>query len=397
MKTFDMFGLALGRLKTSRLRTLLTMLGVIIGVASVVALVAIGQGSTSTVEQRLSNLGTNLVTISADTSMTTPMRPSPWTTRWRSPELDSVAGVSPEDTSTEFVTNGDTTTTTTITGTNEDYLTVRTYELWQGSELTELSVDNELRLAVVGSSTADDLGLTADSVGEEIEIGGLPFVVAGILQEKGGTGFPDPDDQVLIPITTLQKYFTGNDDLRTIAVSATSEAGTELATEEVSAALRELHGLSATGTEDDFSIVDQAQLLETASEVNDTMTLMLAGIASISLIVGGIGIMNIMLVSVRERTREIGIRKSIGAKGRDIMSQFLVESVVLSLTGGLIGVVVGVAATYLVSELAGWGVALDLTTIGIAVGFSVAIGVVFGVWPARQAAKLDPIQALHYE
>ena len=186
-------------------------------------------------------------------------------------------------------------------------------------------------------------------------------------------------------------------NLRTIAVSATTEAGTEQATEEVSAVLRELHGLSATGTEDDFSIVDQAQLLETASEVNDTMTLMLAGIASISLIVGGIGIMNIMLVSVRERTREIGIRKSIGAKGRDIMSQFLVESVVLSLAGGLIGVVVGVAATYLVSELAGWGVALDLTTIGIAVGFSVAIGVVFGVWPARQAAKLDPIQALHYE
>ena len=396
MKTIDMFGLALGRLKTSRLRTLLTMLGVIIGVASVVALVAIGQGSTSTVEDRLSSLGTNLVTISADTSVDADATLSVSDALVLA-ELDSVAGVSPEDTSSEFVTNGDTTTTTTITGTNEDYLTVRTYELWQGSELTELSVDNELRLAVVGSTTADDLGLTAESVGEEIEIGGLPFVVAGILQEKGGTGFPDPDDQVLIPITTLQKYFTGNDDLRTIAVSATSAAGTEQATEEVSAVLRELHELSATGTEDDFSIVDQAQLLETASEVNDTMTLMLAGIASISLIVGGIGIMNIMLVSVRERTREIGIRKSIGAKGRDIMSQFLVESVVLSLVGGLIGVVVGVAATYLVSELAGWGVALDLTTIAIAVGFSVAIGVVFGVWPARQAAKLDPIQALHYE
>ena len=137
-------------------------------------------------------------------------------------ELDSVAGVSPEDTSTEFVTNGDIITTTTITGTNEDYLAVRTYELWQASPLTELSVDNELRLAVVGSSTADDLGLTADSVGEKIEIGGLPFVVAGILQEKGGTGFPDPDDQVLVPITTLQKYFTGDEDLRTIAVSATT-------------------------------------------------------------------------------------------------------------------------------------------------------------------------------
>ncbi len=391
-----MIGLAMSRLRTSRLRTALTMLGVIIGVASVVALTAVGQGSTSTVEDRLTSLGTNLITISpASTTTSTASLTIEDADALRT--LGSVAGVSPELSTSQYVTAGDENTTTTILGATEDYLAVRNFELWQGSELTGLAVANELRLAVLGATTADDLGLGADAVGSEIEIAGLPFVVAGILQEKGGTGRDDPDDQVLIPITTMQKYLSGSDEVRTIAVSATSAGDIDQVIAEVEAQLRELHALPTSGDEDDFSIVDQAQLLETASAVNDTLTIMLAGIASISLIVGGIGIMNIMLVSVRERTREIGIRKSIGARGRDIMSQFLVESVTLSLIGGLVGVLVGVGATYLISNFAGWDVALDVGTIGIAVGFSMAIGVIFGVWPARQAARLDPIQALHYE
>jgi putative ABC transport system permease protein len=194
----------------------------------------------------------------------------------------------------------------------------------------------------------------------------------------------------------LQKYFSGSDVVRTIAVSAASADDVETAQTAITGLLREQHGL-AVADDDDFRILDQAQLLDTVAAVSDTLTLMLAGIASISLIVGGIGIMNIMLVSVRERTREIGIRKAIGARRRDILAQFLVESVTLSLVGGLVGVVLGVIATYVISSFADWDFTLNPATIAIAVGFSVAIGVIFGVWPARQAARLDPVEALRYE
>ena len=403
MKARDLLGLALGRLGTSKMRTALTMLGVIIGVASVVALVSVGQGTTANITDRLAGLGTNLLTVNSGssqqggTSMGAGSAES--LTLDDADALDGLAvlaGVAPEISTSQLVVAADINTTTTVLGTTADYPLVRSYALWQGSGLTDLSVERALRLAVIGSSTADDLELDASDIGSEIKIGGLPFTVVGILQEKGGSGFQDPDDEVLIPVTTLQKYFSGSDAVRTIAVSAASADAIETAKTAISDLLRDLHGLAITD-DDDFEILDQAQLLETASEVSDTLTLMLAGIASISLIVGGIGIMNIMLVSVRERTREIGIRKSIGARSRDILAQFLVESVTLSLAGGIVGVVFGVAVTFAISTFADWSTSLDMGTIAIAVGFSVAIGVIFGVWPARQAAKLDPISALRHE
>jgi putative ABC transport system permease protein len=403
VKARDLVSLALGRLTTSRLRTALTMLGVIIGVASVVALVSVGQGTTSNITDRLAGLGTNLLTVNAGSSQQGGTFMGAGSSESLSLDdatvldgLDVLAGVAPEISSSQLVVAGDANTTTTVLGTTADYPFVRSFELWQGSGLTDLSVQQALRVAVLGSSTADDLGLDASSVGSTIKIGGLRFVVVGILQQKGGSGFQDPDDQVLIPVTTLQKYFSGSDTVRTIAVSAAAGDRIEEAKAVITTALRDAHGLGVS-EDDDFEILDQAQLLETASAVSGTLTLMLAGIASISLIVGGIGIMNIMLVSVRERTREIGIRKSIGARSRDILAQFLVESVTLSLVGGLVGVVFGVAATYAIATFAGWNVALDLRTIAVAVGFSVAIGVIFGVWPARQAARLDPISALRHE
>ena len=218
----------------------------------------------------------------------------------------------------------------------------------------------------------------------------------GILQPKGGTGFQDPDDQVLVPIGVVQKYFVGGDTVRNIGVSVTDADQMTAASAAITALLRDRHDLAATDTSD-FNVFNQTQLLAAASSISATLTLLLGGIASISLVVGGIGIMNIMLVSVRERTREIGIRKAIGARGRDILAQFLVEALTLSLLGGLIGIVIGLIVSAGIGQLAGWGFVFNPITIVAAVLFSLAVGVVFGVWPARQAARLDPISALRYE
>ncbi len=287
-------------------------------------------------------------------------------------------------------------TTTTVIGTSSSYPQVRAYEVWQGSFLTDVSVDQNLRVAVLGTTTADDLGLTSSDLGSTISIGGIPFTVIGILQPKGGSGFQDPDDQIMVPVGAVQKYFVGGDEVRTIGVSVADPAQMDATSTEISALLRDRHDL-ATADDDDFNVFNQTQLLEAASSISGTLTLLLGGIASISLVVGGIGIMNIMLVSVRERTREIGIRKAIGARGQDILAQFLVEALTLSLLGGLIGIAVGLIVSAGIGQLAGWGFTFNPTTVAVAVFFSLAVGVVFGVWPARQAARLDPITALRYE
>ena len=249
---------------------------------------------------------------------------------------------------------------------------------------------------VLGATAATNLGLDATSLGTEITIDGLPFEVIGILQPKGGSGFQDPDDQVMVPIGVVQKYFVGGDSVRTIGVSVRNADEMTATSAEITALLTQRHELAATDNLD-FNVFNQTQLLEAASSISATLTLLLGGIASISLIVGGIGIMNIMLVSVRERTREIGIRKAVGARGRDILAQFLVEALTLSLLGGLIGIVAGLIVSAGIGQIAGWGFAFNPVTIAAAVLFSLAVGVVFGVWPARQAARLDPISALRYE
>ncbi len=393
MKVLDLLRLALSRLRTSRLRAALTMLGVIIGVASVVALVGVAQGTTSDITNRLSSLGTNLVTISptngGDSTLTIGDADA-------IREVDAVAGVAPEVSASLVVEAGDQSTTTTIVGTTPAYLTVRAFEVWQGTYLTDVSVDQQLRVAVLGATTAEDLGLDADDLGSEISIAGIPFKVIGILQAKGGATFQDPDDQVMVPVGVVQKYFVGGDGVRTIGVSVTQPDQIEAAKTELAALLRDRHELT-TADEDDFNVFDQTQLLEATSSISGTLTLLLGGIASISLVVGGIGIMNIMLVSVRERTREIGIRKAIGARRRDILAQFLIEALTLSFLGGLIGIAVGLLVSAVIGEIAGWGFTFNPITVGAAVLFSLAVGVVFGVWPARQAARLDPIAALRYE
>ena len=392
MSPVELIRLAFSRLRTSRVRAALTMLGVIIGVASVVALVGVGQGTTSGITSRLAGLGTNLLTVnprsgSAGLTLSDVSAVA---------AIPNIAAVAPELQRSGTVASGRETTTTSIIGTNASYPQVRAYEVWQGTFLTDVAVTDNLRVVVLGATVADNLKLGASAVGTDVTINGLPFRVIGILQPKGGTGAQDPDDQVLVPIGVVQKYFVGSGTIRTIGISVATVDAMAGAKTAITTALYHQHDLAATATAD-FTILDQAQLLATASSIAGTLALLLGGIASISLIVGGIGIMNIMLVSVRERTREIGIRKAVGARGRDILAQFLIEALTLSLLGGLIGVVLGLAVSALIGQIAGWGFTFSPIIVAVALLFSLAVGIVFGVWPARQAARLDPISALRWE
>jgi putative ABC transport system permease protein len=405
MRLMELVRLAVSRLGTSRVRSALTMLGIIIGVASVVALVAVGQGASSGITSRITSLGTNLLTINAGATFTGFTRGAAGSATTLTlddanavSKLTGVAAVSPELSTSKFVVNGSENTTTTILGTNQNYTAVRAYTMWQGSMLSDTEVESDLRVAVVGATTAEDLGLTASAIGKEISIGGIPFNVVGILQSKGSTSSTSADDQILIPVSTLKKYFTGSAStgVRSIGVSVATASQMETVKAEITTLLEDRHNIASTAS-DDFSVADQTQLLSTATSVYSLLTVLLAGVASISLVVGGIGIMNIMLVSVRERTREIGIRKAIGAKNRDILLQFLVEALVLSILGGLIGIVFGLVASAVIGGLAGWGFVFNPVTLLAATVFSLVVGVVFGVWPARQAAKLNPIAALRFE
>jgi putative ABC transport system permease protein len=400
MRVTDLLELALSRLGTGKLRTALTMLGVIIGVASVVALVSVGQGATAGISSRLQSLGTNLLTVSPGFTRTGATRGAIGSATTLTVDdanalaiLDGVQAIAPELTTNKLVIFGSQNETTRLIGTTPGYTTVFAYDMWTGSFLNQAAVENKLRVAVIGATTADNLGLTETSIGQTIEIGGLPFQLIGIMQPKGGS--TTADDQVIIPLTTAHELFVGSNSVSAIGISAVSQDAISTVSSEITTTLETRHGIT-TGV-DDFTIANQAQLLGTVSSVSDVLTLLLAGIASISLLVGGIGIMNIMLVSVRERTREIGIRKAIGARGRDILSQFLVEALALSLAGGIIGIGVGVAASFAIGVYAGWGFIFNPITVVVAVGFSLVVGIVFGVWPASQAARLDPVVALRYE
>jgi putative ABC transport system permease protein len=400
MKLTDLMRLAGSRLGTGKVRTALTMLGIVIGVASVVALVSVAQGATKGISDRLQSLGTNLVTVSPGFTRTGVTRGSAGSATTLTLDdatalagLDGVANIAPQLTTNKLVIAGIQNETARITGTTPGYISVFAYDMWVGSFLNQASVDHNLRVAVIGATTADNLGLDDTSIGSTIYVGGLPFQLIGIMQAKGGTNATD--DQVIIPLSTAHELFVGSNSVSTVGLSATSQDEIATLTAEITTTLEQRHGI--TNGVDDFTIATQSQLLGTVSSVSDLLTLLLAGIASISLLVGGIGIMNIMLVSVRERTREIGIRKAIGARGRDILAQFLVEALTLSVFGGVIGIAIGVAASYAIGMYAGWGFVFNPLTPIVAVAFSLTVGIVFGVWPASQAARLDPVVALRYE
>lgn len=388
--------IALRALWANKVRSVLTMLGIIIGVGAVIAMVGIGNGATKSITNQIQGLGSNLLTISPGRSYANTLTMQDVAILQEQGKF--IQAVAPVATSNAQVILGRGNTSTSIYGTTESYLEVRNISLSWGRFFSDQEITDYSRVAVVGPSVVENLFGSMDTsiIGKNIKINNVPFQVIGITQSQGSSGFTNNDDMIFVPITTAQSRLIGNKAVRQILVKAISEENMGDAQAEITSFLRSSHKL-APDKENDFSISNQADILETMEGVTQTLTMLLGGIAGISLIVGGIGIMNIMLVSVTERTREIGIRKAIGAREIDILIQFLIEAVILSVLGGGIGIVLGWGGSLAVTKLVNMTTSISLSSVIVAFAFSAMIGIVFGVFPAKKAASLNPIDALRYE
>jgi putative ABC transport system permease protein len=397
--------IALRALRRNKLRTGLTALGIIIGVASVVAMVALGNGAQTRIESQVAALGQNLLTVFAGSrragGVNTGLGSASTITLADAEailrEVPGVVAVSPEvSSSAQAIANGRN-WSTSIVGESPDYLKIRDWKLTSGAMFTEREVKVAAKVAVIGSKTANELFGPLDPVGQTVRVKNMPFTIIGLLESKGaGMGGQNQDDRIIIPFTTAMKRITGERYLRSVNVQIASAERMVAAQQQITSLLRQRHQLSA-GKEDDFNIFNQKEIADTVGTISKIITLLLGSVAGISLLVGGIGIMNIMLVSVTERTREIGIRIAVGAQPGDIRLQFLIEAVTLSLLGGLIGVLCGVGLSRLVQVFADFKAVVSTGSIFLAFGVSSAIGVFFGFYPASKAARLDPIDALRYE
>jgi putative ABC transport system permease protein len=402
----EIISVALGALRANKLRSLLTMLGIVIGVAAVIAMIALGNGAQKAVKDRISALGTTLLTVQPGQAFGMggirsgdQQKMTMDDAKAIEDHAEHILAVQPEMQRQLQIQYNNRNANTSIVGTTANYLEVRKYELEAGKMFTPGHDASRARVAVVGPAVATLLGFDNPIalVGEQVRIRGIQFDVIGVLKSKGqGGGFGNPDEQVLIPINTARFRAMGTDRLRSINVLASSEDDIPLAMAEIQKVLRREHRLRP-GREDDFNIRNQSDFLNTLGETTAVFGLLLAGIATVSLVVGGIGIMNIMLVSVTERTREIGVRKALGATKLNILAQFLIEAIVLCILGGIVGILVGSGTAYLLSRSFAWNTQISSSAVISAFLFSAAVGVVFGVWPARRAAALDPIQALRYE
>jgi putative ABC transport system permease protein len=398
--------IAMRALARNKLRSSLTMLGIIIGVGAVIAMVSVGQGAQQQAQDQIQAMGSNMLFVGAGNVTRGGTRMGYGATKTLIEddlqailrECPSVKEAAPGSQSSQQVIFGNDNWFTQINGTEPQYFDIRSWSFAAGGSFTQDDVNLAANVAVIGETVRKNLFGATDPIGETIRIANLPFRVVGVLNGKGTSAAmgQDQDDIVLVPITTLQKKITGQTWLRWIMVSAVSREASYTAQEQITSLLRDRHRIRR-GQDDDFMVRNLADMADLADQNAKLFTVLLASIASISLIVGGIGIMNIMLVSVTERTREIGIRMAIGATEGDVQQQFLIEAVVLSVVGGAIGIALGLIASYTITQTLGWAVLVSPTSIVAAVIFSMAVGIFFGFYPARKAARLDPIEALRYE
>lgn len=399
------FLMAWASLVANKMRSLLTMLGIIIGVAAVIALVSIGYGVRSQIQDSISSLGSNLLMVYPGAPRTPGVRPTAdsqktlkledYTTISHLQDIDMASPVSAGSSYVVIYTNKN--WTTSVNGVNSDFQYINNWTVKSGRFITASQVERRERVAVIGATVATNLFGTEDPVGKDIRIKNNPYKVIGVLESKGSGSFGnDQDDVIYIPYTTGMERLQGVDYLRMIYIKAKDGVDLDRLQTDVENILRVRHNIKNPEL-DDFNVRNMATIMATVEETTATMTLFLGAVAAISLVVGGIGIMNIMLVSVTERTREIGVRKALGATYRVIVMQFLIEAVVISLVGGAIGILVGIGASKLIGALTSMKTVISMEPILLSFGFSMAIGLVFGLYPARKAAKLNPIDALHYE
>ena len=400
----ESFLMAWASLIANKMRSILTMLGIIIGVAAVIALVSIGNGVKQDIQNSISSLGSNLLMVMPGAPRTPGVRPSAGSMKSLKvsdyeaiSKLDGVKAASPMTNGSYVVIYQNKNWTTSVSGVSYNYLDVNNWSMKSGRFLSEKNVQNRERVAVVGKTVVKNLFGDEDPVGAEIRVKNIPFRIIGVLNSKGsGAMGNDQDDMVIIPYTTAMERVEGVDYLRMIYVTGKDENGIDRLQSDIENLLRVRHGIPDTNL-DDFNIQNMNSIMETMEETTGTLTLFLGAVAAISLVVGGIGIMNIMLVSVTERTREIGVRKALGATYSVIVTQFLIEAVVISLMGGIIGIILGIGSSKLIGMASGMSTVISIPTIVMSFAFSMAIGLIFGIYPARKAAKLNPIDALHYE